>query len=228
MTTKLDINVLCNLTILGLDTLTMIGDVEDFIEFSESNICRQKSLELQHAEQECNSMQFDDPRIESQFRDQIIESVEFRFEVSLKQRVRYAALTTLITTIEWMLLALKKRTTFIFPDKPKGKSEAIHILLVFNEKAALGLENKILFLETLINVRNCIVHSAGFLTAYKHRTELRKKIDGMAGVRVSNQYHLSGGIEIEAGFLEGVVKDLKLWLPKLEKDVLARGFLNKM
>ena len=227
MTTKLDINTLHDLTIFGLDILTMLGDVEDFIEFSESNIVWQKHRELRRAEQECDSAEFDDPRVEAQFRDQTIESVEFRFEVSLKQRVRYAALTTLITTIEWVLLALKKRTSFKFPDKPNGKSEAVHILSIFNEKASLGLEQKIIFLETLIYIRNCIVHSAGLLALYEHEVALRQEIGGLAGVKVSDIKFLGDGIEIETGFLEGVINDVRLWLPNVEKVVLERGLLRK-
>lgn len=227
MTTKLDINVLRDLTILGLDTLTMLGDVEDFIEFSESNIGWQKNRELRRAEQEFDDAKFDDPREEAQYQDQTLEGVEFRFEVSLKQRVRYAALTTLITTIEWVLLALKKRTSFTFPDKPAGMSEAVHILSLFNEKAALGLEQKIMFLETLIYIRNCIIHSAGLLASYRHETELRQRLVTLTGVKISDLNFLGDGIEIETGFLEGVIKDVRFWLPNVEKMALERRLLSQ-
>ncbi len=139
MNTKLDLNAFLDQTFFGLDTLTMLADVEDFIEFSESNIDWQKHRELRRAEQECNNVWFDDPRLKTQYRDQTLEGVKFRFEVSLTQRVRYAALIALITTIEWVLLALKKRVSFNFPERPDGKNEAVYILSVFNNKAALGL-----------------------------------------------------------------------------------------
>src|SRR3989304_5298528 len=89
---QLDITALLDQTFFGLDTLSMLGDIEDFIEFSESNIEWQKHRELRRAEQECKDMEFDNPQFKFQYQVQMLEGVEYRFEVSLKQRVRYAAL----------------------------------------------------------------------------------------------------------------------------------------
>lgn len=225
MTLKLDLNTLLNQTLFGLDTLAMLGDIEDFIEFSESNIGWQKHRELRRAEQECNNSEFDEPRLEAQYRDQMIEGVEYRFEVSLKQRVRYAALIALITTIEWVLLALKKRAAFEFPEMPKKKNEAVHALLVFNKKAAIELEQKIMLFETLIQVRNCIVHAAGLLTSYKYEQELRQKIAQLSGIQVSKLNFLGDSIEIGPSFLDSVIKDARIWLPNVEKAASARGLL---
>jgi hypothetical protein len=227
MRAKIDFNTLLDQTFFGLDTLTMLGDVEDFIEFSESNIGWQKHRELRRAELECNNAEFDAPHLEAQYRDQTLEGVEYRFEISLKQRVRYAALIALITTIEWVLLALKRRAAFQFPTKPAKKNEAVHALSVFNEKAAINLEQKIDLLESLSQVRNCIVHAAGLLESYQHEPELRQRIGGLSGVQVSNLNFLGDSIEIEAGFLEGVIKDVRDWLPDVEKALSERGLLSK-
>lgn len=228
MTAKqLDLTSLLDQTFFGLDILSMLGDVEDFIEFSESNIELQKHRELRHAEQECNNLEFNDRREEAQYRVQLLEDVQFRFEVSLTQRVRYAALITLITTIEWVLLALKKRTSFKFPKTPNGKNEAVHILSVFNLRASLSLDNQISSLEALIYIRNCIVHAAGLLASCKHEPELRKTLETLTGIKVSDLKFLGDSIEIETGFLKGVIKDVRLWLPNVEKVVLERGLLRK-
>lgn len=227
MTSKLDLSALLDQRFFGLDTLAMLGDVEDFIEFSESNIGWQKHRELRRAEQKCNNTEFDDPRLEALCRDQILEGVEYRFDVSLTQRVRYAALIALITTVEWVVLALKKRTAFEFPPKPKKKNEAVHALSVFNKKATLGLEQKILLLETLSQVRNCIVHAAGLLASYQYQPELRHNLIALPGIKVSNLNFLGEGIEIEAGFLEGVIKEARVWLPNVEKAISEQGFLCK-
>lgn len=227
MTSKLDLTALLDHTFFGLDTLAMLGDVEDFIEFSEGNIGWQKHRELRRAEKECNDTEFDDPRQEAQYRDQILEGVEYRFDVSLTQRVRYAALIALITTVEWVVLALKKRAAFDFPTKPKKKNEAVHALSVFNRKAALGLEQKILLLETLSQVRNCIVHAAGLLASYQYQPELRQSLIVLPGIKVSNLNFLGDSIDIEAGFLEGIIKDVREWLPNVEKAVSEQRFLRK-
>lgn len=230
MKTKLDLDALLDQPLFGLDSLSMIGDVEDFIEFSESNIRSQKHHERRRTEQECNDVGFDDPHDEAAYRSQRLEGVEFRFEVSLTQRVRYAALTSLITTIEWVLLALKKRASFDFPEQPKNikkKSDAVHILTVFYGKTGLDLEKAAHFLEHLIFTRNCVVHAAGLLDSYRHGAELRSMITAMPGLKISNFNFLGDGIEIEPGFLEGAIKDVRIWLPTLERAVSEQGLLCK-
>ena len=223
----LDLTALLDQTFFGLDTLSMLGDIEDFIEFSESNIGWQKNRELRRAERECDGIGFDDPRDEGQYRDQMMEGVKFRFDASLTQRVRYAALVSLITTIEWVLLALKQRTSFKFPERKNGRSETIHILSVFNSKASLGVEKEIIFLETLIHIRNCIVHAAGLLGSYKYEDKLRQKLESFEGVKVSDIRFLGDGIEIESDFLENVIIKVRAWLPNVEKEVSEKGLLQK-
>lgn len=227
MTTKLDLATLLDQTFFSLDTLAMLGDVENFIEFSESNIEWQKNRELRRVEYECNVAEIDNPRLAAQYQDQMLEGVEYRFEVSLKQRVRYAALVALITTIEWVLLALKRRAAFMFPKTPQKKNEAVHALSVFDKKAAIGLEQKILLIESMIQVRNCIVHAAGLLASYQYESELREKLEGLRGVKVSSLNFLGDSIEIETGFLERIIKDVRVWLPNVEKVVSERGFLRQ-
>jgi hypothetical protein len=214
-------------TLFGIDTLTMLGDVEDFIAFSEINIDWQKHRELRRAEKECDDAEFDDAQLKASYRDQRLEGVEFRFEASLKQRVRYSALITLITTIEWTLLALKNRSAFSFPKKPNKKNEVVHVLSVLNQKTASALDREIQLLEVLVQVRNCIVHAAGLLASYQHESEVRRGLALLTGIRVSKLSCLGDGIEIEAGFLDGIIKDVGRWLPQLEQAVSEQGLLRR-
>jgi len=227
MKTKFDLNDFLDQTFFSLDIHTMLGDVEDFVEFSERNMEWQKYRELRRAEREFEEEDFDDPRIEAQYRDQTLEGVEYRFEVSLKQRVRYAALTALITTVEWCLISLKNRASFDFPKKPNSKNEAAYILSIFNDKMTLGLEAKIQFFENLVQARNCIVHAAGLLGSYRYESQLRQSLDTLHGMKVSSINFLGESIEIEQGFLESAIEDFRLWLPTLEKTALQHGHLRK-
>ena len=227
MKTPIDIEAFLDQSFFGLDTQAMLGDVEDFINFSEANIDWQKKRELRRAEQECDEEKFDDAHFAAQYRDQRIEGVEYRFDVSLTQRVRYAAVTSLITTVEWVLLALKKRASFSFPKKPEGKNAAVHVLEVFDQKARLGLQPKTENLENLVQVRNCIVHAAGLLGSYRHEVELRERLTRMSGVKISDINFLGDGIEIESGFLQGILEDVKDWLPNLEKSLSEQSLLRK-
>lgn len=213
----------------GLNTLTMLGDVEVFIAFSEDRIDRQKAEELRRTTQECDALEFDDPHFAAQYREQKLEGVEYRFEVILRQKSRYAALTMFITTIEWALLALKKQASFEFPKKNKSDktNEMVHVLRVFNEKASLGLEQQVWSLECLVHVRNCIVHAAGLLGLYTYKTELRIGLESVSGIKVSSINFLGESIEVEHSFLKDVVDNAKLWLPKLQQSVSEQGLLNK-
>jgi len=217
MKKPIDLVAFLDQTFFGLDTIAMLGDIEDFIDFSENNIDWQKRRELRRAERECEEEQFDDPCVAAQYHDQTIDGVAYRFEVSLTQRVRYAALTSLITTIEWVLISLKNHTALTVPKKPEGKSEAVHFLEVFNQAASVGLTSEIQTIETLVQVRNCIVHSAGLLVSYKHGPDLRQSLSACHGEAV----------EIEQGYLQEVVEEVKRWLPRLEKAMHEKGLLHK-
>jgi len=227
MKTPIDVEAFLNQTFFGLDTLAMLGDVEDFIVFSEGNIEWQKRREIRRVEHECDGQQFDNPHFAAQYRDQTMEGVAYRFDVSLTQRVRYAALTSLITTIEWVLISLKNRSAFSLPKKPDGKNEAVHLIEVFNQFASLDLTLQIQLIETLVQVRNCIVHAAGLLASYRHGPELRQRLLAFSGIKVSNINCLGDGIEIERGYLQSLVEEVKIWLPSFEKTLHEKGLLQK-
>lgn len=151
----------------------------------------------------------------------------YRFDVSLTQRVRYAALTAFITTVEWVLISLRNRAAFSVPTKPDGKNEAVHILESFDRAASLDLSSQTQLLETLVQVRNCIVHAAGLIDSYGHGEDLRQRLAHGAGIRTSNANFLGEGIEIEQRYLQGVIEDSKTWLPNLEKVMHEKGLLRK-
>lgn len=227
MTKPIDLEAFLDKTFFALDTLSMLGDIEDFIDFSEKNIDWQKRRELTRVELACSEDEFDDPHEAAQYHAQTIHGVVYRFEVSLAQRVRYAALVSLITTIEWVLLSLARRTIIKIPKKPDGASNAVHILDQFNRAALVGLTSEIQTIETLAQVRNCIVHAAGLLASYRYDAELRHRLSVCDGIRVSDINFLGDAIEIEPGYLQGVVEKLKLWLPNLEHTMDAKGLLHK-
>src|SRR5450830_767121 len=80
----------------AFDFQFMIGDVKDYLEFSESNIDLQYRRELQVIE---SSKDLDD--FQPGYRDHLEQNVEHRFKVSLPLRVRYGALLAFTTSVEW-------------------------------------------------------------------------------------------------------------------------------
>ena len=167
MPPSFDAEAFLNQPIHAWDTLTLLGDIEDFIDFSEANIDWQLKRELRRLKAEHMEVIVDDPNMDAQYKDQQIEGAEYRFSVSLAQRVHYSALTALITSIEWSMLALRRRAQFAVPDKPEKVSEVVHLVSVFSSKAQQNLGEEQALLSMLVQVRNCIVHSSGFIETYK-------------------------------------------------------------
>ena len=156
----------------------------------------------------------------------MLDSVEYRFDVSLKQSVRYSGVTTLVTTIEWCLLSLQKRALFDIKNKCNDKNEALNILKTFSIKLNKNFDSHIQFIEKLIHIRNCIVHSSGLINSYKHSEQLKTELKELNGVSVTKEIFLGDSIKIEPGFLEGAIKALEEWLPELEKSAYEKIILK--
>ncbi len=149
--------------------------------------------------------------------------------ISLTQRVRYSGLTAVITTIEWSLIVIKGQATFPVPDKPKtpkGRSEAVYLLEVFAKRCGQNLATDIKELQTLTQVRNCVVHSAGRIETYEFLNELRQALQGHVGIKLSNSNFLGESIEVAEGYLQSVIERAKTWLPALEKAMRQQGLLR--
>lgn len=223
MNGSIDAEALLNQEIFGWDTLSFLCDVEDFLDFSEANIEWQLERELRRVRAENETFELDDPLLEAQYKDQQLEGVKYRFNVSLAQRVRYSGLTFLITSIEWTLLLLRRLATRGVPDRPQKTNYAVHLLSFFAADANEDLQAEIDLLELLVQVRNCIVHSAGHIGTYEHSDDLRAKLVGFRGIKISTAHLLGEGIEIEQGFLQDVLAKAKVWLPSLQRAMYEHG-----
>ena len=162
MPQSFDAEAFLNQPIYAWDTLTLLGDIEDFIDFSEANIEWQLKRELRRLKTEHAEVIIDDPYTDAQYKDQQIEGTEYRFNVSLAQRVRYSALTALITSVEWSILVLRRRAQFTIPDKPEKLSEAVHLISVFTSKVQQDLSAE----EPLLSM---LVIPAGYLLLRRRR-----------------------------------------------------------
>ena len=202
---------------LGIDTMLMLDDLKNFIDFSEQNIQWQKKRELYRIERECDAKSLEDPDLGLGYPESEREKVQRRFD-SLLQRVRYASLIALITTVERVAMTLKALAESMdrsIPPRPTGKNMVVHLLDVFNQ-VGLGCEQQVLVLETLTQVRNCIVHAAGLVDEYEYGAQLRSRLIDFNGVKISaHDYWGQDTIEIEEGYLQRLLEDTKAWLFKL-------------
>lgn len=101
-----------NTPIYAFDFQFMIGDVKDFLEFSESNIDSQRQCELQAIAHRKDWDQFP-----SDYREHLEENVNHRFRVSLPLRIRYGAVLAFITSVEWSVKFLNESALFPVPEK---------------------------------------------------------------------------------------------------------------
>jgi hypothetical protein len=203
---------------LRIDTMLMLDDLKSFLDFSEQNVQWQRKRELYRIERDCETKLLEDPDLGPAYPESQREEVHRRFD-SLLQRVRYASLIALITTVERVAVTLKDLAESMdrsIPPRPTGKNMVVHLLDVFNQ-VGLGNQEQVLVLETLTQVRNCIVHAAGLVDEYEYGAQLRSKLTDFKGIEVSlHDFWGQDTIEIEEGCLQGLLEDTKAWLLKLD------------
>ena len=84
-----------NKPIYALDFGFMVGDIEDFLEFTESTVDWQLRREMLAIRRRAEVEEF-----EPGYREHLETNAEHRFKVSLPLRVRYSALVALTTSVE--------------------------------------------------------------------------------------------------------------------------------
>lgn len=220
--TPIDTESFLDQTIFGMDTSAMLNDVLDFLNFSERNINEQRELELRQVQSECHDADIDDEYLAGLYLANMMDSVKYRFDVLLTQRVRYAALTSTITTVEWVLTALSKRLKNNPTPLRAGDSKIVHLQRELFLLAGMPLPQPVA-LELLVQIRNCVTHTAGLVDSDKKGTALRERLEGVAGVTVSNINFIGNAVEIKHGYLQRVLEEALQWLPRLEQSLHKAG-----
>lgn len=182
---QFDFNTWLDTPLNAFDFRTMIGDVKDFLEFSELNLDWQFRRELQMISAS-NAEDYEPGE-----RDALQESVEHRFQVSLPLKVRYGALISFITSVEWAMQILTEKAINKPPKPPVQRNITVHRLAELGSYAGLDVNRPVADFEALVIVRNCIVHSAGIEEQYKYRDSLAAAIDRLDGFSI-DQWHFFG------------------------------------
>lgn len=164
----------------------MVRDVKHFLEFSESNIDWQYRRELQAI-----SHRKDLADYPSGYREHLEQSANHRFRVSLPLRIAYGAVLALTTSVEWSVKFLNIRALVPVPEKRDGTNQTVRVLRELSERTQRSAESSIDDYEALINVRNCIVHSAGLLETYQFKDTLPASVARLRGFSLAN-WHFFG------------------------------------
>jgi len=200
-------------TPMALDArLFAFEDILTFLEFSEYNIEWQKRRELRRVEVEMKPISNEGDL--SEYHHELDDGVLFRFDVALPMRVRYAALTFLISTIEWSMKL--RRLSFNVPEKDKGKNETVHLLTQFYSRLQIPSLRQVDQLEFLIWVRNSIMHNSGVLAGYQYEDDIRKRITAYEPDFIISNWHFIGDtVEVRQGVIEKLVLEWRNTLRQL-------------
>jgi len=216
-----DLQKFLDTPIEAFDFQFMIGDVKDFLEFSESNIDWQYRREMQAI---AHRRDLDD--FPPGYRDHLEQNAEHRLKVSLPLRVRYGAVLAFTTTVEWALGYLNKCAVSPVPDVRDGTNLTVKILRDFSAQASVDATAVIDDYEALVQVRNCIVHSAGIVETYRFKNDLPAAVARIDGITLANWHFFGDQVCIERGALEPHIDGAAELVVALHSSMRERGFLK--
>ena len=215
-----DLERLINEPIYAFDFQRMIGDVADFLDFSEINIELKYRQELQgiHKSDE-------NGELPSEYREHLEENAKYRFEVNLPLRVRYGAVLALITSVEWSVSILEQRLKqpISYNNKPKGCNETVHVLTELQNRTGKRSTEVVEDYKALVNVRNCIAHTSGIEKMYKHRSELVEAINRLTGFSLDNWDFLGKQVCIQKDALTPYIEKICDFIVKCHESAEAKG-----
>lgn len=202
--------------IYAFDFQVMIGDVIDFLDFSEGNIESQFQLELQAIPTKVAPQDWSTGLVEH-----LEDNANFRFQVALPLRLRYAVVIALVTSIEWSVRLLVKKFDVEVPSNPKRQSKVIRRISGLQAVAGIECEEEIRIARDLVQIRNCIAHSAGLIRHDRRSEEIRSSVDRLDGFSIEKMHFLGEHVYIEKGALNPYAEILKQLVVDLHAQVSA-------
>lgn len=210
-----------NEPIYASDFQYMIGDIEDFLDFYESNIEWLYKVELQSIRKRTELKEFP-----LGYGEHLEENAGHRFKVSLPLRVRYGAVIGLTTSVEWAVRFLVKRLREPVGKRPQGCNETVHNLFELHRSAGVGKTDTVSDYEALVCIRNCIAHSAGIEEHYQFRDQLLKAVSRLSGFTLDNWHFFGRHVCIEKGALNPYVKSMGGFVTLLYKAAHEQGLFG--
>ncbi len=221
---NIDLDRLMNEPIYAFNFQYMIGDVQDYLDFSENNIERRYRTELQSIRHCVETGDLEN--FPYGYREYLETNAENRFKYSLPLRIRYGALLALTTAVEWSVAYLIQRVAKPVEKKPDRKNKTVYALEVLNERTGLKCDDSIRDFEALVRVRNCIAHSAGLEEDYEHRDQLPEAIQRLKGFSLANWHFFGNHVAIEKGALDRYIENMKHLVVDLYKAAHEKGLLK--
>jgi len=220
---NVDLERLLSEPIYAFDFQSMIGDVADFLDFSESNIEWQYRRELQRIRRRAEAEE-----LPPGYREHLETNAEHRFKISLPLRIRYGVVIALATSVEWSIGFVVSRLRELLPEKPRGRNLTVHALFELQRRTGVGRTDSVHDYESLVWIRNCIAHSAGIEEHYnyKFRGELAAAVGRLNGFTLDNWHFFRKHICIERGALNPYIEGMRDLVVALHKAAHEQGLLR--
>jgi hypothetical protein len=199
----------------------MIGDVVDFLDFSEINIEWQYRRELMDIRKRAEVEEFP-----CGYRQHLETNAEHRFKVSLPLRVRYGAVIALTTSIEWCIRLLVNELKLPLGKKPNKWNETAHALSELQQRTGVESADLVEDYKALVSVRNCIAHGAGIEEHYKHRDKLPAAVNRLTGFTLDNWHFFGKHVCIERGALNPYVQRMGELIVAIHIALNEQGLLR--
>lgn len=196
----------------------LIGDVEDFLEFSENNIEWQHRSAIQAIHRTPDLDGWPDGYLEH-----LLSNAEHRFTTSLPMRLRYASLVALVTTVEWEAKVLCDFSAFPMPSKPTRVNKAVHILRTFESQLALGASATIDDYERIVYVRNVVAHNTGIVPGCDFEAQLRAAVPRLSGFSITDWHFAGESVKIDRGALQPYIRTMAGLLPRIWEEADKNG-----
>ncbi len=222
---NIDLEKFINEPIYAFDFQRMIGDVADFLDFSENNIELIYRQELQGIHKSGEREE-----LPSDYREHLEENTKYRFEVSLPLRVRYGAVLALITSVEWSVRIFEQwlKQPICFENKPKGFNETVYAISELQNRTGISSVEIDEDYKALVHVRNCIAHNAGIVERYRYPNDLEEAVSRLSGFSLDNWGFFGNQVCIRKEALTPYIERIRNFIVACHRAADKQGLLREV
>ena len=225
--TTFDPEKFMNEPIYAFDFSFMISSIRGFLEFSEANVESQYHEERQSIQQQSDSGGWGlSDEYHDSYLQHLLENAKHWFTIGLPLQIRYGALLSLITMVEWSVKGLAGQLKQSINEKEPGCNLTVHRLRGLAEQTKQEKADSINNYEALVEVRNCITHNAGLENKYRYPKGLEAALDQLEGFSLDNWHFFGKHVCIEHGALEPYIDEIKDTVVGLHKATHEQALLK--
>ena len=215
-----------NEPIYAFDFGFMIGGIQGFLEFSEANVEWQHHRERRSIQQRADSGEWDlRDELHNSYLAHLLENAEHWFTVGLPLQIRYGALLSLTTVVEWSTKHLSGRLIQSIGSESPG-NPTVHRLRCLDAQTGQGKADSIDNYKALVEVRHCIVHAAGLEIDYNRKEELGEALDRLEGFYLDKRHFYGKHVYIERGALEPCIDEIRNTVVELHRAAHEQALLQ--